>query len=329
MDSEICGVIKMSKKIENTLTVFTHPDCELHDIPNHLESPQRLKVLLSHLQKSKKATIQLQQVPLATQEQLALAHAKDYVEAIFSTAPEQCIRRISSDTAMMPDTLNAALRAAGSAIAAVDYTLQHHQPVFCGIRPPGHHAEMNLPEKPNQPITGGGCFFNNVAIGAAYALQQAGIKRIAIIDFDVHHGNGTDDIFKDNESVTLFSSYRKYPFYPGTKPNTPHVIKLNAGSDGKHAWQEMKTKWIRELQALPPDILFFSAGFDAHEKDSVGELKWKSSDYEIITREIVSATLDSTKGKVVSVLEGGYNVSALAEAAEAHCVGLLRGVKRI
>ncbi len=310
----------MSKKIENTLTVFTHPDCELHDIPNHPESPQRLKVLLSHLQKSKKVTIQLQQAPLATKKQLALAHAKDYVEAIFSTAPEQGIRRISSDTAMMPDTLNAALRAAGSVVSAVDYTLQHHQPVFCAIRPPGHHVEIALPQ--------GSCFFNNIAIGAAYALKQAGIERVAIIDFDVHHGDGTDDIFKDNENVTLFSSYQ-HPFYPYTKPNTPHVIKLDAGSDGKHTWQEMKTKWLHELQTLKPDILFFSAGFDAHAEDRVGKLKWKSNDYEIIAREIVSATLEFTKGKVVSVLEGGYNVSALAESAEAHCVGLLRGVKLI
>ncbi len=312
----------MSKKIENTLTVFTHSDCEWHDIPNHVESPQRLKELLSRLQKSKQLKIQLEQAPFATKEQLALAHAKNYIESLFAIAPEQGIRRIDSDTAMMPDTLNAALHAAGSAVAAVDYTLQHNQPVFCAIRPPGHHAEMNL------PIMGGFCFFNNVAIGAAYALQQAGIERIAIIDFDVHHGNGTDDIFKDNKNVTLFSSYQ-HPFYPYTTPNTPHVIKLQEGSNGHHAWQEMKTKWLPELQALQPDILFISAGFDAHAEDRVGKLKWKSSDYEIITREIVSATLDSTKGKVVSVLEGGYNVSVLAESAEAHCVGLLRGVKLI
>ncbi len=308
----------MSKKIENTLTVFTHPDCELHCIPNHPESPQRLKAVLAQLEKSKKVTIQLQQAPLATKEQLALAHSRQYVESLFATAPTEGIRLFEEDTAMMPATLNAALRAAGSTIAAVDVTMEHNQPVFCAIRPPGHHAEIAMPM--------GFCFFNNIAVGAAYALQQTGIERIAIIDFDVHHGNGTDDIFANNEKVTLFSSYQ-HPFYPGTRPNTPHVIKLQEGSNGHHAWEEMKEKWIPELQALQPDILFFSAGFDAHAEDRVGKLKWKGSDYEIITHEIVSATLDSTKGKVVSVLEGGYNVSALAEAAEAHCVGLLCGIK--
>lgn len=302
-------------KIQNCLTVITHADCELHALSNHPESPQRLKELLSRLQKSKQLTIQLQQAPLATKDQLALVHTAHYVESVFATAPEQGIRSIDDDTAMMPATLNAALRAAGSAVAAVDYTMRHNQPVFCAVRPPGHHAEIATPM--------GFCFFNNVAVGAAYALQQTDIERVAIIDFDVHHGNGTDDIFAGNEKVTLFSSYQ-HPFYPGTRPYTPHIIKLPVGSNGHHAWQEMKEKWIMVLQELEPDMLFFSAGFDAHAKDIIGGLKWQSSDYEHITREIVSATLSSTKGRVVSVLEGGYNLSALAAAAEAHCIGLLQ-----
>jgi acetoin utilization deacetylase AcuC-like enzyme len=256
-------------KTKNHLTVITHADCELHCIPNHPESPQRLKAVLAQLEKSKKVTIQLQQAPLATKEQLALAHSRQYVESLFATAPTEGIRLFEEDTAMMPATLNAALRAAGSTIAAVDVTMEHNQPVFCAIRPPGHHAEIAMPM--------GFCFFNNVAVGAAYALQQTGIERIAIIDFDVHHGNGTDDIFANNEKVTLFSSYQ-HPFYPGTRPNTPHVVKLPAGSDGRYALQQMKEKWISQLQQLQPDMLFFSAGFDAHAKDSIGGLKWQTQD---------------------------------------------------
>lgn len=298
------------------LTILTHSDCQLHMIAGHKESPERLEAINKVL-----SSYPYLEAPLATQEQLLLAHNRDYVEYIFSHSPQDSNFVLDPDTSMNPYSLNAALRAAGAVIKAVDLVMTgKNQQVFCNIRPPGHHAEKH------QAM--GFCIFNNVAIAAKYALTKYELQRVAIVDFDVHHGNGTQDILKDDSRV-MFCSLYEHPIYPYNEVTTEHPrifhLPLPAYSTYFDLKKSLSNLWLKPLRDFQPELLIFSAGFDAHRQDEISTLAFESRDYFDLTREIIEATKISTHGRVISSLEGGYHIAALAESVFEHARALDHG----
>lgn len=298
-----------------TLAIITHPACLLHDAgEGHPERPDRVRVIQSALQNYPfKTPPQFLTAPLATIEQLKLAHDANYIDKLISIAPKRGFIALDEDTLMGPHTLNAAFYAAGAVISAVDLIMQNKaRTVFCNIRPPGHHAEHNRAM--------GFCFFNNVAVGVSYALKQYHLKRIAIVDFDVHHGNGTQDIFQNDERVFLCSSFQS-PFYPGYDPgkDNAHIVTvpLPAFSDANY-FREKLTPWFKHLLQFKPELIFFSAGFDAHADDPLGNLQLTQADYVWLTQQVANIARVCCEGKIISVLEGGYNLEVLAECVPAH-----------
>jgi acetoin utilization deacetylase AcuC-like enzyme len=259
------------------------------------------------------------EAPLATRRQLARVHDPDYVAGIFDEAPSDGMLRLDADTVMTPYTLNAALRAAGAAILGVDLVMNGEVgSAFCGVRPPGHHAERHRAM--------GFCIFNNAAVAAAHALEQHGLDRVAIVDFDVHHGNGTEDIFRRDPRV-LFCSTFQYPFYPfsGTDRVPGHIVNvpLEAGSGGEQFRRAVKRHWLPALGAFRPELLVISAGFDAHAEDEMGHLRLREPDYGWVTRELRALAEEHGCGRIVSVLEGGYALSALGRSVAVHLDALL------
>lgn len=299
-----------------TVAIISHPDCVLHDAGlGHPEQPERVKVIQKALEKYPfDPAAKFYQAPLATMEQLVSVHDSSYVEWILSIAPKTTLLSIDEDTRMNPHTLNAALRAAGSVPFAVDLVLEGKAAVaFCNVRPPGHHAER---EKAM-----GFCFFNNVAIGAVHAMQKHQLKRVAIIDFDVHHGNGTQNIFQQNKHVLYCSSF-EHPLYPGYEPEMDNEHLLNVplppGTAGPVFREKVAAAWFDKLTAFRPELIFFSAGFDAYFKDTLATLKLTKDDYVWLTQEIAKIAKKTCGGKMVSVLEGGYDLGGLAECVPAH-----------
>jgi acetoin utilization deacetylase AcuC-like enzyme len=306
----------MSTKENNTIALISHPDYLLHEAgPGHVERPERVKVIQDALEHyAFKAPTRFYPAPLASREQLYSAHDKAYVDWIFSISPEDEMIGIDEDTWMNPYTLTAALRAAGAVTFAVDLVMKGEAKVaFCNVRPPGHHAER---EKAM-----GFCFFNNVALGAIHAMTEYNLKRVAIIDFDVHHGNGTQNIFQNNKHVLLCSSF-EHPFYPGYEPemDNEHIIcvPLAEGTSGVEFREKVQTAWLDKIAAFQPQLIFFSAGFDAHKNDLIGGLKLTVEDYVWVTNQIAKIAQVHCEGRMVSTLEGGYNLDALAECAPAH-----------
>lgn len=300
-----------------SIAIISHPDCELHDPgKGHPEQPDRIKVIQKALLAYPfKPKAQFYEAPFATREQLLSAHSKDYVDWIFSIAPKgEEIIAIDADTVMNQYSLSAALRAAGAVIFAVDLVMQDKaQVAFCNVRPPGHHAER---EKAM-----GFCFFNNVALGALYALSAYHLKRVAIIDFDVHHGNGTQDIFQENKAVLYCSSF-EHPFYPGyeSEMDSNHIISipLDPGTNGPDYREKVKVAWLDKITQFKPELIFFSAGFDAHKDDPLADILFTAPDYIWLTEQIRQIAELSCQGRMVSVLEGGYQLSALAECVPVH-----------
>jgi acetoin utilization deacetylase AcuC-like enzyme len=299
-----------------TLAIISHPDCALHFAGlGHPESPERVKVIQSALQAFPfKTKVHFHEAPLAEKAQLARAHDPNYVDWIFSIAPKNEMTIVDADTVMSPETLQAALRAAGAVIFAVDLVMQNKaQAVFCNVRPPGHHAEY---EKAM-----GFCFFNNVAVGIFHAFNQYHLERIAIVDFDVHHGNGTQNIFQNDPRVLYCSSF-EYPFYPGydEELNNEHLlpVPLPAGTDGASYREKIKAAWFEKILAFNPQLIFFSAGFDAHVDDPLAQLKLHKEDYVWLTQQIAAIAKKTCGGKIISVLEGGYNLDALRDCVPAH-----------
>lgn len=257
--------------------------------------------------------------PRATVEQLARVHPREYIERISMKSPEEGLAYLDPDTAMCPETLEAALRAAGANVLAVDLVLSGAvRRAFCNVRPPGHHAERDRAM--------GFCFFNNVAVGAAHALAGHGLERVAILDFDVHLGNGTEDIFKDDDRVLLCSSYQ-YPLYPDMNPcSVPgHIVNCPLPPDsGSDDFRKAITQhWLPALEAFAPQMLFISAGFDAHDADPMAELHLTRSDYGWITEQACAIADRHCQGRIVSTLEGGYDLPALAVSAATHVERLL------
>ena len=250
----------------------------------------------------------------STPEQIQLAHAKLHQKRLEMKLPESGIVYTDEDTALCPDSLHAASLAAGSTILAVNRVLSGKADnAFCAVRPPGHHAEHNIPM--------GFCFYNNVAIAAMHALQQPGIERVAIIDFDVHHGNGTVDIFKDVPEVLVCSTFQ-HPFYPERYSDIrrDNIINcpMEANSDGRVFRQLVEKQIVTALQQHRPDMIFISAGFDAHKEDPMADINLVEGDFRWITQVLLDIAQSNSQGRLVSVLEGGYNPVSLAFSVQAH-----------
>ncbi len=295
---------------------ISHPDCLKHDMGiYHPECPQRLTAIESEL-KTTGLLLQLQRhdAPLATTEQLARVHTPDYIESIRQASPADGLIALDADTAMNPFSLNAALRAAGAAVLATDLVLAGAvNNAFCAVRPPGHHAESDHAM--------GFCLFNNVAVGVAHAIAHYQLQRVAILDFDVHHGNGSEEIFRNNPHVMLCSTFQ-HPFYPycGADSASDRMINvpLPRGSDGKVFRNAVTDVWIPALEKFKPEMIFVSAGFDAHRDDDMAELRLDDEDYVWITQQIRTIADKHAHGRIVSVLEGGYELQALGRCVAAH-----------
>ena len=304
-----------------TISIISHKECALHEMGvHHPESPARLRAIEDQLLScGLDLVLQHYDSPLATREQLCRVHDAEYVEQIFHKAPEEGQAWLDPDTSMNPHTLSAALRAAGAAVLAVDLVMTGKtSAAFCNVRPPGHHAEHNKAM--------GFCFFNNIAVGAAHALQAYQLKRVAIVDFDVHHGNGTEDIFH-NIAEVLFCSTFQHPFYPDTGAYTEseHIVNipLPAGSDSLAFRNAVESHWLPKLETFQPELIFISAGFDAHIEDDMADLRLLDQDFSWVTSEVKKIADKYSKGRIVSTLEGGYALPALARSVAAHINALL------
>ncbi len=295
---------------------ITHRDCQRHEMGRyHPEAPARLQAIADRIIASGlDAHLAHYDAPLADWQVIERVHHPLHLQRIRAAAPEAGYAQLDPDTAMNRYTLTAALRAAGAAVLATDLAAAGEADnAFCAVRPPGHHATRT------QAM--GFCFFNNVAIAAAHALRVHGVERIAILDFDVHHGNGTEDIFHDDPRV-LFCSTFQHPFYPycGADSGNQHVINVplaaGTGSEGFRA--AVLDRWMPAVDAHRPQFLFISAGFDAHREDDMAFLNLVDADYRWITRVIVEASRRLCPGRVVSLLEGGYALDALGRSVELH-----------
>ena len=302
-----------------TTAYITHADCLRHEMGSgHPECPDRLHAVNEHMRVSGLLDdLQCLQAPLAEADDLKRVHRADYVDLIFESAPNEGYVQLDPDTAMNPHSLAAARRAAGAGMLAVDEIIAGRcQNAFCAVRPCGHHAT---------PVRSMGfCIFNNIGVAAAYALETKGLQRVAVIDFDVHHGNGTEDMFSARkwQPQVLMTSFFQHPFYPysGTVNPAPNMINvpLAAGSGGAAAKRAVMTDWLPALEEFRPQMLFISAGFDAHREDLLGGLALEEADYVWITRELMAVAEKHAGKRIVSMLEGGYNLSALGRSALAH-----------
>ncbi len=303
-----------------TTAYFTHTDCRSHDMGRgHPECPQRLDAIEDHLLSTGlDVALTRFDVPLASHSDLMLAHSEGYLlelqEFMQQAAETGEHRALDPDTMVCPHTWRAALRAAGAAVAATDAVLNGQaQNAFCAIRPPGHHATRSQ--------TMGFCFFNNVAIAARHALDVRGLKRVAIVDFDVHHGNGTEDIVAGDERILMVSFFQDqlYPFSGGVPLGTNMVnLPIPAYTRGGEIRELIEANWMPRLEQFKPEMIFISAGFDAHREDELGQLGLVEADYEWITRRLVEVAERHSQRRIVSCLEGGYALSALARSVAAH-----------
>ena len=295
---------------------ITHRDCSLHDMGrHHPECPERLQAITDQLIASGLIGCLVEyEAPLATREQLTRVHSPAYVDAVAASSPESGIVHLDPDTAMSPHSYQAALRAAGAVVLATDLVLGGKAAnAFCSVRPPGHHAERQRAM--------GFCFFNNVAIGVAHALDAHGLERAAVVDFDVHHGNGTEDIFRDDGRVLMVSTFQ-HPFYPysGIDGRSERMVNipLPAYTNGSGFRAAVQAHWLSALEQFRPQVVFVSAGFDAHREDDMAALGLVEADYAWVTQVIKQVAERHAGGRVISALEGGYDLSALGRSVTAH-----------
>lgn len=305
-----------------TTALFTHPDCLGHDTGfSHPESSRRLRELLRALNAPEFAGLERREAPRAERAQLSRVHQMKYVSEFLDAIPETDSIDFTLDTVMSPMTGDAALRAAGAVCAAVDAVMGGEvDNAFCAVRPPGHHADSERAM--------GFCFFNNVAVGAAHAREAHGLKRVAIFDFDVHHGNGTQDIFKREPDV-FFASTHQWLIFPKTGARTERGVgnlfnvPLARGTRSEAFRRAVTDEVIPAIEAFGPEMLFLSAGFDAHVADPIGGLKLSNDDFAWISEVMADLAARCCDGRLVSVLEGGYNPSAVATAGAAHVAALM------
>jgi acetoin utilization deacetylase AcuC-like enzyme len=295
---------------------ISHPKCLRHDAgEDHPESPGRLHAIEDRLIAAGLFDLlQHFEAPEISREQLLRVHSPGYLESLQAMAPSEGYFRLDPDTIMSPATLEAARRAAGAATLAADLLMSGQaDSAFCCVRPPGHHAERSRAM--------GFCLFNNVAAGAAHALAAYPIERVAIVDFDVHHGNGTEDIFQDDGRV-LFCSTFQHPFYPFTPllENTDHRVSVALDASAKSAEfrAAVTDHWLPALKRFQPEIVFVSAGFDAHRDDDMSHVSLEDADYLWVSERIAEVARDSASGRIISLLEGGYELHSLARCVELH-----------
>ncbi|WGL15688.1 histone deacetylase family protein [Microbulbifer bruguierae] len=304
-----------------TVGFFSSPTCGKHDMGSeHPERPQRLDAIQDQLLSSgMEFVLRFFDAPRASRAQLERVHTPDYIESIFNRAPSEGIEVLDEDTRMCPDTLTAALHAAGAGVDAVDKVIAGEiNSAFCSVRPPGHHAERDKAM--------GFCLFNNIAIAAAHAREKHGLERVAILDFDVHHGNGTEDIVAGRSGYLLCSSFQS-PLYPftgtGELPDNIVNTPLDAGAGGDALRKLVEEQWLPTLEKFQPQMLFISAGFDGHVEDHMAQLRFTEDDYRWVTETLREFADIHCEGRIVSSLEGGYALSALGRSVVAHLKGLI------
>jgi acetoin utilization deacetylase AcuC-like enzyme len=282
---------------------------------HHPECPERLSAINDRLiAAGLDLYLSFHDAPPATLDQIARVHPMDYVRSIAESAPQSGIVHLDPDTAMNAGTWQAALRAAGAGVLATDLVMSGRvENAFCSVRPPGHHAE--------RAKAMGFCFFNNIAIAATHALEAHGLERVAVVDFDVHHGNGTEDIFAGDPRALMVGTFQ-HPFYPYSGTDAPAAnmvnVPLPAGTRSDVFREVVAEAWLPALRRFAPEAIFISAGFDAHYEDDMASLGLVEADYAWVTRQIKSIAAESARGRIVSMLEGGYALSALGRSVTAH-----------
>lgn len=306
-----------------TTAFITHPDTLLHVMDGrHPESPARITAIRDRLASDGLlAKLATYEAPAADDTQLRRVHTQAYIDRIRALSPRAGLVQLDPDTAMGPMSLSACLHASGAAVMATDLVMRGEASnAFCCTRPPGHHA--------GRQHAAGFCIFNHVAVGAAHALAQYGLERVAIVDFDVHHGDGTEDIFKDRSEVMLCSTFQ-HPFYPhkGADSRTERMVNvpLPAGAGSEAFRAAVEKEFAPALARFKPQMLFVSAGFDAHADDPLAQLQLTTDDYRWVTRFIRQVADRHAEGRIVSILEGGYRLSDLADSAAAHVGALATG----
>jgi acetoin utilization deacetylase AcuC-like enzyme len=305
--------------------LVTHPACLEHLTPlGHPERPDRLRAVERALEAEKFQSLVRVEAPLAALEVVALCHPMDYIEEIRDSTPKEGMVRLDADTSMSPGSFEAALRAVGGAAQAVDEVVaKKASNAFVATRPPGHHAETARPM--------GFCIFDNAAIAARYAQSRHGIARAAIVDFDVHHGNGSQEIFWSDKSV-MYCSTHQMPLFPGTgavgesgEHNNVVNAPLRPGDDGKAFRAAFENRILPRLHEFRPELIVISAGFDAHYRDPLANINLDEADFVWATQKIMEVADRCADGRIVSLLEGGYDLQALGNSAAAHVLALMRG----
>jgi acetoin utilization deacetylase AcuC-like enzyme len=308
-----------------TTLLVTHPASLNHlNGAGHPERPDRIRAIESILEQEKFQMLAREQAPRAELDTIALCHPMEYIEEIRNAAPKEGMVQLDADTSMSPGTWEAALRAVGGATHAVDEVLgKKAANAFIAQRPPGHHAETVRPM--------GFCIFNQAAIAARYAQKKHGIQRAAVVDFDVHHGNGTQEIFW-GDATLMYCSTHQMPLYPGTgaaneRGDHDNIVNapLRPGDGGEQFKAAMEQRILPRLQAFGPELIIISAGFDAHVRDPLANLQFVEEDFAWATRKIMEVADKTAQGRVVSVLEGGYDLEGLSKSAAAHVTALMRG----
>ncbi len=305
-----------------TTLLYSHPDCAGHETgAYHPERPERLKAVLGALEAPEFAGLERREAPLAPKERLSLVHAADYVESVFRTIPETGSAHLDADTVVSPGSGAAALRAVGAVTAAVDAVMAGEaKNAFCAVRPPGHHAE------PARAM--GFCLFNNAAIAAQHARTAHGCRKAAVVDFDVHHGNGTQAAFRTDPEL-FYASTHQWPLYPGTGAREERGVgnifnaPLPPGAGSGEFRAAMEEIVLPALDTFAPDFLVISAGFDAHARDPLAGLNLVEDDYRWVTERLAEIAARSCGGRLVSTLEGGYDLDALGASAAAHVGALM------
>jgi acetoin utilization deacetylase AcuC-like enzyme len=306
------------------MIVYTHKDClKKFNGNKHPERKERLDSIINSMQSLPELSIIFKEAPLATMNEISLVHPKDHIEAIFNKIPKKGILGVEkephADTMLCPESKNAILRSCGAGIAAAEDLIKNNERVFCAIRPPGHHAETTR--------VNGFCFINNIAVTARYLQKNFKIKKVGIIDFDVHHGNGTQEIFYNDNSVA-YASIHEHPLFPGTGSEKETGVgnifnaPIKPGTKGTEFLNIFEKKILKPLDEFQPEVILISAGFDAHTRDPLANINLESIDYFKITKKIVELANIHSNGRVISFFEGGYDLQALSESIKEHIKAL-------